>query len=391
MSSASSAGTPRSGGTSRPSHTPDGVGFWVVSRHADVRAAAADADTFSSERATGPGRRRHDHPGPALRVRGRRAAQHDGRPPASADPPLLTPAVAPRALALMEAELRTRTAAILDAVADEAGATSCRRGGRRAAPAGHASADGRARRGPPRPHGWTNATLTYDDRELGRRPTTRCEQAAAAMAAYGDELIAAQAAPGGDDILADGRPRRGSRARTVGQRRCRTSNCSMFFNLLVAAGSETTRNAIALGHGRADRAPRAVRRARADRPLLDGAAEEILRWSSPTLYNRRTATRRRRARRQRDPGRRQGRRCGGRRPTATRPSSTTRSASTSAATRTRISPSATGATSAWARTWPASRSGSCSRSCSTRSTVFALDGPIAGSGRTSTPASPRCR
>ena len=34
-------------------HTPDGVGFWVVSRHTDVRAAAADATTFSSER--GPG------------------------------------------------------------------------------------------------------------------------------------------------------------------------------------------------------------------------------------------------------------------------------------------------------------------------------------------------
>ena len=28
----------------------------------------------------------------------------------------------------------------------------------------------------------------------------------------------------------------------------------------------------------------------ADRSLLDGATEEILRWSSPTLYNRRTAT-----------------------------------------------------------------------------------------------------
>ena len=28
----------------------------------------------------------------------------------------------------------------------------------------------------------------------------------------------------------------------------------------------------------------------ADRALLDGATEEILRWSSPTLYNRRTAT-----------------------------------------------------------------------------------------------------
>ncbi len=32
-------------------HTPDGVGFWVVSPHADIMAVAADAETFSSERA----------------------------------------------------------------------------------------------------------------------------------------------------------------------------------------------------------------------------------------------------------------------------------------------------------------------------------------------------
>lgn len=32
-------------------HTPDGVGFWVLSTHADVLAVAADAELFSSERA----------------------------------------------------------------------------------------------------------------------------------------------------------------------------------------------------------------------------------------------------------------------------------------------------------------------------------------------------
>src|SRR5581483_5208246 len=35
-------------------HTPDGEGFWVLSRHADIVAAAGDAATFSSE--TGGGR-----------------------------------------------------------------------------------------------------------------------------------------------------------------------------------------------------------------------------------------------------------------------------------------------------------------------------------------------
>ena len=66
----------------------------------------------------------------------------------------------------------------------------------------------------------------------------------------------------------------------------------MFFNLLIAAGSETTRNAIALGMAALIEHPRAVGPARCrTRRCSPGAVEEILRWSSPTLYNRRTATR----------------------------------------------------------------------------------------------------
>ncbi len=33
------------------SHTPDGVGFWVVSGHAEVQSIVSDAETFSSARA----------------------------------------------------------------------------------------------------------------------------------------------------------------------------------------------------------------------------------------------------------------------------------------------------------------------------------------------------
>ena len=65
----------------------------------------------------------------------------------------------------------------------------------------------------------------------------------------------------------------------------------MFFNLLVAAGSETTRNAIALGMAALIEHPDQWALLHADPSLLTGAVEEILRWSSPTLYNRRTATR----------------------------------------------------------------------------------------------------
>ena len=64
----------------------------------------------------------------------------------------------------------------------------------------------------------------------------------------------------------------------------------MFFNLLIAAGSETTRNAIALGMAALIEHPEQWDLLRQDRSLCRSAVEEILRWSSPTLYNRRTAT-----------------------------------------------------------------------------------------------------
>jgi cytochrome P450 len=64
----------------------------------------------------------------------------------------------------------------------------------------------------------------------------------------------------------------------------------MFFNLLVAAGSETTRNAIALGLAALIEHPKQWALVRDDPSLIPGAVEEVLRWSSPTLYNRRTAT-----------------------------------------------------------------------------------------------------
>ena len=65
----------------------------------------------------------------------------------------------------------------------------------------------------------------------------------------------------------------------------------MFFNLLIAAGSETTRNSIAVGMLALRDHPEQWETLRTDRSLLASATEEILRWASSTSYNRRTATR----------------------------------------------------------------------------------------------------
>ncbi|BBY38051.1 cytochrome P450 [Mycobacterium mantenii] len=65
----------------------------------------------------------------------------------------------------------------------------------------------------------------------------------------------------------------------------------LFFILLVFAGSETTRDSIAAGLLALLEHPAQMDRMRRDPSVLDTAVDEIVRWTSPTSYFGRTATR----------------------------------------------------------------------------------------------------
>jgi cholest-4-en-3-one 26-monooxygenase len=67
----------------------------------------------------------------------------------------------------------------------------------------------------------------------------------------------------------------------------------MFFILLIVAGNETTRNATAHGMRALLENPEQLAKLRADHSgeRMATAVEEILRWSTPIQYFRRTATR----------------------------------------------------------------------------------------------------
>jgi cytochrome P450 len=65
----------------------------------------------------------------------------------------------------------------------------------------------------------------------------------------------------------------------------------VFFPLIMGAGTESPRNALAAGLLALAEHPASWRELRDDPALLSGAVEEMMRWSSPTPYNRRTATR----------------------------------------------------------------------------------------------------
>lgn len=269
-------------------HTPDGVGFWVVSRHADVLAAASDPATFSSERAPG-------HEGGGTLIQDLPHGLAAGVLLNMTDDPhhhrvrrLVTPAVSPRALAAMEGELRERAVAILEAVADPEHCDFLSEVALELPIQATLGLLGVPNSDRHRLVAWTAATLTYDDRELGQ-DTEATRRAAAEMAAYAAGLIEEKRHRPADDLLS-----------AVVHARVETADgrteplddleLSMFFSLLIAAGSETTRNAIALGLAALIDHPAQMEALRRDLSLVDRATEEILRWSSPTLYNRRTAT-----------------------------------------------------------------------------------------------------
>jgi cholest-4-en-3-one 26-monooxygenase len=65
----------------------------------------------------------------------------------------------------------------------------------------------------------------------------------------------------------------------------------LFFLLLTVAGNETTRNLISHGMVALLEHPDELAKVRANRALLPGAVEEMLRWASPVMHFRRTATR----------------------------------------------------------------------------------------------------
>lgn len=270
-------------------HTPDGVGFWVLSAHADIMAAASDATLFSSEGVTGAeggGTIIQDlpcgfAPGVLLNMMDDPRHQRIRR--------LITPAVAPKALARMEEELKGRVGRIVDAVAERG---SCDFLGEVAvelplqavaALLGVPDADRHDLMT------WSNTTLDFEGRELGET-SERVAQAAAAMAAYGTQLIDERKREPGDDLMSLIAHAEVEDA-TGALRPLSDLELLMFFNLLVVAGSETTRNSIALGMVALIEHPEQLESLRDDRSLMPAAVEEILRWTSATLYNRRTATR----------------------------------------------------------------------------------------------------
>ena len=265
------------------SHTPDGEGFWVVSRHADALRVLLDPIAFSS--VTGGSRPRgrsflQDTPLAGVMLNMMDAPRHD-RIRA-----LVNKGFTPRRIANLEAELRRRSREIL-APAIERGQCDFVIDVARELPLQAicillgVPQDARTQL-----CDWMDLALEHAGRELGES-TNAVREANRGIQSYGAELIAEKRRAPGDDVLSvvihAQLPGEDPPSLTDGE-------LLMFFFLLFVAGSETTRKAIAGGlaalleTGEWERLQREPGR-------LGTAVEEIVRWTTPSVYKRRTLTR----------------------------------------------------------------------------------------------------
>jgi cytochrome P450 len=265
-------------------HTPDAEGFWVVSRHADVLHVFQDPVTFSSERG---GARKHggtfiaDSPAAGVTLnmmddpRHRRIRQ------------LVNRGFTPRRIANLEPELRRRSRRILDDAAQKQEVEFVRDVARELPLQAICMLLGvpQEDRGALCDH--VDVALEYQDRDL-HQTTAASEEAFGALLGYASRLVAEKRAAPADDVfsavihaeLADEDPPRLTDAELHG-----------FFVLVFAAGSETTRKAIAGGLRQLLREPAQLARLRAEPALMPTAVEEIVRFTTPSVYKRRSATR----------------------------------------------------------------------------------------------------
>lgn len=268
-------------------HVPGGEGFWVLSRYADVAAAASDPGTFSSVSGgdrDGGGTLIEDLP---MGFSGALLNMTD-------DPfhqrfrSLLTPSVAPRAVAAMEDDLRARAATIVGGAVERGRVDLLVEVAAELPLQAAAALIGVPQEDRAQLLEWADATLDYDDRELGGS-SERAAAASAAMFAYGDELIARRRSDPGDDLLSAAVH---GTVEEAGERRSlRHDELQLLFSLLVAAGTETTRNTIAVGVAELAAHEADWESLATDPASVPTAVEELLRWASSTPYNRRTATR----------------------------------------------------------------------------------------------------
>jgi len=263
------------------SHTPDGEGFWSVATHAETLEVMHDAASYSSER--GGSRPCGGTIIPDQAIAGEVLNMMDD-PRHARIRRLVSLGLTPRAVADLEGDLRARMRTILDDTSGEEcdfvdvarelplQAISILLG----VPEADRHLLGRC----------VDHAFDFKDREYFEAT----DDVAADMATlylYGVDLIAEKRACPADDMLSSVIH---ARLPDADPPELTEPELQLFFSLLYSAGAETTRSASSAGILALAERPDQWWALRENPVLVTTAVEEIVRWSAPSAYNRRTAT-----------------------------------------------------------------------------------------------------
>jgi cholest-4-en-3-one 26-monooxygenase len=262
----------------------DGSGFWALTRHADIVAVNRDTETFSS--ADGGFTLRDADPDDPMAGAGAELLPGMDAPRHTRLRRIVNKGFTPRMLTLLEQHLAHKATTIVDNVIAEGQADFVTDIASELPLQAIAELMGVPQEDRRKLFDWSNQLIGFDDPEFqGDRSDGL--GAATEMFIYSDGLRHEREQDPRDDIVT-----KLINAEIEGEH-LSDNEFSMFFMLLAVAGNETTRNATSHGMQALIEHPEQLEALRADptKERMERAVEEILRWASPVLYFRRTATR----------------------------------------------------------------------------------------------------
>ncbi len=259
---------------------PDGVGYWAITKYNDIIDISKDPARFSSARGATNITDYAPEDLSAIQMM-----------MINMDPPqhtkfrrLVGQGFTPRMVARMEPRIRAATTQIIDRVAKKGSADFVNEIAAElplqviAELLGIPTSDHR------RVFDWSNRLIGFDDPEF----QTSFEDgrvAAAEIWMYANELAERRRQAPGEDLVSVL-----INAEVDGEK-LSEAEFDAFFLLLAVAGNETTRNLISGGLLALLEHPEQRERLIRDPSLIPLAVEEMLRWVTPVMYFRRTATR----------------------------------------------------------------------------------------------------
>jgi cholest-4-en-3-one 26-monooxygenase len=262
---------------------PEGPGFWVITKHADVCAVGKDGRTFSSDQERGGV--------VGLEERfGQDEFQGAGKLMLTMDPPdhtryrkLVNKGFTPRMINGLEPRIRSICERIVDDVVAQGGCDFVVDVAAEITLQAIAELIGVPQEDRHKIFDWSNRMIGSEDPEY-RVSDEAVFEAQAEMFMYAGKLAEERRREPQDDIMTT------LLNAEVDGHSLSEMDFNLFFLLLSVAGNETTRNAMAHGMSQLLEHPEQYAAIVDDPSVMQTATEEIVRWASPVMYFRRNAT-----------------------------------------------------------------------------------------------------